>query len=121
MSEEQKLFVTDETAKDRREFIRNSVLVAGAAAALGTTGSASAQTRLDFVKLPVLGNKKVIDVSFDNHEVVMDDIYGAIKQILDISGCPACGFNGFDIRIGVDPLIKLQTRVNAIATVKQLY
>lgn len=121
MSDDKMQVNTDESNNDRREFIRNSVLAAGAVAALGATGSATAQTRLDVSKLPVLTNKKVIDVSFDSHDVVVDDIYQVIKQILDISGCPACGFNGFDLRIGVDPLIKLQTRINAAATIKQMY
>ena len=108
----------NESTKDRRDFLRNSVLAAGAVATLTAMDSATAQTLFDTKGNVIKGlpEPHVLDVAFDNSNIVLDDLYSVIKQLAELTGCPACGFNGFDLRFRINPVIKLQTRIPAAAT-----
>lgn len=105
-------------AKERRDFLLNSVLAAGAVATLAAAGSANAQTCYDangnIIKTPI--DKQIIDVAFDSSDLVLDDLFSVIKQLGKLTGCLNCGFNGFDLRFRINPVIRLDTRVPAAAT-----
>ena len=111
----------DSTAKERRDFLRNSMLAAGAVATLAVAESASAQTCYDaagnIVKVP--GDTQIIDVAFNSGDLVLDDLYSVIKQLGKLTGCLNCGFNGFDLRFRINPVIRLDTRIPAAATLMQ--
>ncbi len=111
----------DESAtKERRDFLRNSVLAAGAVATLAVAESASAQTCYDAGGNVIKATgTQVIDVAFNSSDLVMDDLYGVIKQLGKLTGCPNCGFNGFDLRFRINPVIRLDTRIPAAATLSQ--
>ena len=108
------------TAKERRDFLRNSVLAAGAVATFSVAESASAQTCYDaagnIVKATSASTPQVIDVAFNSSDLVMDDLYSVIKQLGKLTGCLNCGFNGFDLRFRINPVIRLDTRIPAAAT-----
>ena len=108
------------TAKERRDFLRNSVLAAGAVATFAVAESASAQTCYDaagnIVKATGASAPQVIDVAFNSSDLVMDDLYSVIKQLGKLTGCLNCGFNGFDLRFRINPVIRLDTRIPAAAT-----
>jgi len=111
----------DSTAKERRDFLRNSMLAAGAVATLAVAESANAQTCYDaagnIVKAP--GDTQIIDVAFNSGDLVLDDLYSVIKQLGKLTGCLNCGFNGFDLRFRINPVIRLDTRIPAAATLMQ--
>lgn len=111
------------TAKERRDFLRNSVLAAGAVATFAVAESASAQTCYDaagnIVKASSASAPQVIDVAFNSSDLVMDDLYSVIKQLGKLTGCLNCGFNGFDLRFRINPVIRLDTRIPAAATLMQ--
>lgn len=107
------------TTNERRDFLRNSVLAAGAVASLAVAESASAQTCYDaggnIVK--ATGGLQVIDLTFTSNAVVLDDVFSAIKQLGKLTGCLNCGFNGFDLRMRINPVIRLDTKVLSAVTV----
>jgi hypothetical protein len=109
------------SSNERRDFLRNSVLAAGAVATFAVAESASAQTCYDasgnIVKATT--GTQVIDVAFNSSDLVLDDLYGVIKQLGKLTGCLNCGFNGFDLRFRINPVIKLDTRIPAAATLMQ--
>ncbi len=107
--------------KERRDFLRNSVLAAGAVATIAATESASAQTYYDMNGDIVKGlpEVKLIDIAFNSADIVLDDLYSVIKQLGRLTGCPNCGFNGFDLRFRINPVIKLDTRIPVAATLVQ--
>ena len=113
----------DESTKDRRDFLRNSVLAAGAVATFAVAESASAQTCNDaagnIVKSANVNIPQVIDIAFDNSNLVLEDLYGVIKQLGKLTGCLNCGFNGFDLRFRINPVIRLDARIPVAATLRQ--
>jgi hypothetical protein len=121
MSDDKSVTTEESTTKDRRDFLRNSVLAAGAVATLSATEAASAQTYYDaggnVVK--ATAGVQVIDVAFNSSDLVLDDLFSVIKQLGKLTGCLNCGFNGFDLRFRINPVIKLDTRVPAAATLMQ--
>jgi aminoglycoside/choline kinase family phosphotransferase len=114
---------SDESTKDRRDFLRNSVLAAGAVATFAVAESASAQTCYDaagnIVKSANVNIPQVIDIAFDNSNLVLEDLYGVIKQLGKLTGCLNCGFNGFDLRFRINPVIRLDARIPVAATLRQ--
>lgn len=112
---------TQPTANERRDFLRNSVLAAGAVASLAVAESANAQTCYDaggnIVK--ATSGVQVIDLTFASSSVVLDDVYSAIKELGKLTGCLNCGFNGFDLRLRINPVIKLNTKILSAVTVSQ--
>jgi hypothetical protein len=113
--------VEESNTKDRRDFLRNSVLAAGAVATLTATEMASAQTYYDADGNIVKGlpEVRVIDVAFNSSDLTVDDMYSVIKQLGRLTGCPGCGFNGFDLRFRINPIIKLDSRIPVAATLMQ--
>lgn len=113
---------TDDTTKERRDFLRNSVLAAGAVATFAVAESASAQTCYDAGGniIKAYTGLQVIDLTFTSGSVALDDVYSAIKQLGKITGCLNCGFNGFDLRMRINPVIRLETKIPSAVTVSQL-
>lgn len=109
----------DNSAKDRRDFLRNSMLAAGAVATLVAAEGANAQTCYDAYGnvIKTTATPKVIDVALNSSDVTLDDMYSILKQLGGITGCLACGFNGFDLRFRINPVIKLTARVPVAASV----
>jgi hypothetical protein len=109
--------IDEPAAKERRDFLRNSVLAAGAVATLAVADSASAQVSYDKEGnlLSAATGTKLIDIAFDSSDLVLDDVYDVIKQLGKLTGCLNCGFNGFDLRFRINPVIKLDTRVPVAA------
>ena len=109
--------IDEPAAKERRDFLRNSVLAAGAVATLAVADSASAQVSYDKAGnlLSAATGTKLIDIAFDSSDLVLDDVYDVIKQLGKLTGCLNCGFNGFDLRFRINPVIKLDTRVPVAA------
>jgi len=111
---------TDEsTTNERRDFLRNSMLAAGAVATLAVADSASAQVCYDAAGNVVKTTTppKLIDVTFNAGDLRIDDLYGVIKQIGGITGCLTCGLNGFDLHVHINPVLPLKTLVPSYATV----
>ena len=108
---------------DRRDFLRNSVLAAGAVATLAVAESAHAQVCYDasgnVVKPTAI--PKLIDVSFNAGDLKIDDLYSVIKQLGGITGCLTCGLNGFDLHVRINPVLPLKTSVLSYAVVSQQY
>ena len=113
--------IDESTAKERRDFLRNSVLAAGAVATFAVAESASAQTCYDAGGnvIKATAGAQVIDVAFNSSDLVLDDLFGVIKQLGKLTGCLNCGFNGFDLRFRINPVIKLDARVPVAATLIQ--
>lgn len=112
----------DSTTKERRDFLRNSVLAAGAVATFAVAESASAQTCYDAggnVIKGAVAAPQVIDVAFNSSDLVLDDLYSVIKQLGKLTGCLNCGFNGFDLRFRINPVIRLDARIPVAATLRQ--
>lgn len=111
----------ESNTKERRDFLRNSVLAAGAVATFAAAESATAQTYYDADGNIVRGlpEVKVIDVAFNSADLALDDLYSVIKQLGRMTGCPNCGFNGFDLRFRINPVIKLDARIPVAATLMQ--
>lgn len=110
----------ESTANDRRDFLRNSVLAAGAVATLGIAESASAQISYDAGGNVIKATGvQTIDVAFNSSDLVLDDLYGVIKQLGKLTGCLNCGFNGFDLRFRINPVLKLDARIPVAATLIQ--
>lgn len=107
----------ESTTKERRDFLRNSVLAAGAVATFAVADSASAQTCYDAGgNLIKSTGTQVIDVAFNSSDLVLDDLFGTIKQLGKLTGCPNCGLNGFDMRFRINQVIKLESRIPVAAT-----
>lgn len=108
----------NESTKDRRDFLRNSVLAAGAVATLTAMDSATAQTIYDTKGNIIKGlpEPHVIDVTFDSSDIVLDDLYSVIKQLAGLTGCQGCGFNGYDMRFRINSVLKLESRLPVAAT-----
>lgn len=105
--------------KDRRDFLRNSMLAAGAVATLVAAEGANAQTCYDAYGNVIKATTpaKVIDVALNSADVTLDDMYSILKQLGGLTGCLACGFNGFDLRFRINPVVKLSTRIPVAATI----
>lgn len=102
-----------EQESNRREFFRNSAVAAGAVAAtasLGISPGASAQNP----KNSELAKPLQLTASFDRRHVekiTKDDIWQVLDQMFEIAGCPACGLNGFDIRLETQSIFDLKTNI----------
>lgn len=115
---------TDEsTTNERRDFLRNSVLAAGAVATLAVAESASAQVCYDaagnIVKATDAATPKLLEVTFNSGDVKIADLYSVIKQLGGITGCLTCGLNGFDLHVHINPVFPLKTVVPSYVTVSQ--
>jgi len=130
MSEDKSIETSVETSvteasvtSDRRDFLRSSVLAAGAVATFAVAESANAQVCYDasgnVVKPTVI--PKLIDVSFNAGDLKIDDLYSVIKQLGGITGCLTCGLNGFDLHVKINPVLPLKTVVPSYAVVSQQY
>jgi hypothetical protein len=103
----------EEQDNNRRDFIRNSALAAGAiatAAAISVSPSASAQD----VRTATLGKPKLLKATFDARyasKITKNDILLVLEKMFDIAGCPTCGLNGYDINLGVLPIYDLKIDV----------
>lgn len=102
----------------RRDFIKNSALAAGAIAAVGVSTQASAQkyaiSGFETAKLPEFEKPKLLTAAFDKRyqeKITREDVFRVVDLILDIGGCPACGLNGFDINLSVNPIFKIDTNI----------
>ncbi len=106
--------------KERRDFLRNSVLAAGAVATLAVADSANAQVCYDAAGNVVspTATPKVIDVTFTKGDVKIDDLYNVIKQLGGITGCLTCGLNGFDFHVHINPVLPFKTVIPSYAIVK---
>ncbi len=112
---------TDETStKERRDFLRNSVLAAGAVATLAVAESANAQVCYDAAGnvVKAAATTKVIDVTFTKGDIKIDDLYNVIKQLGGITGCLTCGLNGFDFHVHINPVLPFKTAIPSYAIVK---
>ena len=113
---------TDEsTTNERRDFLRNSMLAAGAVATLAVADSASAQTPYDKAGdiVRTLPAPKLIDVTFSRGDVEIDDLYTVIKQLGEITGCLTCGLNGFDFHVHINPVLPFKTNSPSYAIVSE--
>ena len=36
-------------------------------------------------------------------DITLERVSDLIAKLVDLQGCPSCGFNGFDLHIAVDP------------------
>jgi len=36
----------------------------------------------------------------------LDDLSEILRELVDLQGCPSCGFNGWDLNIKVDPEVR---------------
>jgi hypothetical protein len=111
--------IDEPSTNERRDFLRNSMLAAGAVATLAVAESASAQVCYDasgnIVK--TTATPKLIDVTFNAGDLKIDDLYSVIKQLGGITGCLTCGLNGFDLHVHINPVLPLKTLVPSYATV----
>lgn len=105
--------------KDRRDFLRNSVLAAGAVATLAVAESVNAQVCYDAAGnvVKTTAAPKLIDVTFNSGDLKIDDLYSVIKQLGGITGCLTCGLNGFDLHVHINPVLPLKTNIPSYATV----
>lgn len=92
----------EKTTDDRRDFLKKSALAAGAvagvAAVTSTTTNAAA---LD----GVAASKPTVEVALKSPKITALQLDDLMRKILEINGCPNCGFSGFDLRIRVDEFI----------------
>lgn len=123
MSEDKSLGtkIDEPTTNDRRDFLRNSMLAAGAVATLAVADSASAQVCYDAAGNVVKTTTppKLIDVTFNAGDLKIDDLYSVIKQLGGITGCLTCGLNGFDLHVHINPVLPFKTVVPSYAIVSQ--
>lgn len=112
MNNETLLQDSSDTPSKRRDFIRGSALTAGALAAASFTASASGATLSDKAQLLAVP-KRNLDVTFGSTKVSRYDLQVALEKILDITGCPQCGLNGFDLRFRVDEIFPIEVSVPA--------
>jgi hypothetical protein len=49
--------------------------------------------------------------------IALEDLQNVIAELVNLKGCPACGLNGFDLGILVDPAIKYEKFVDRFADV----
>ncbi|ABC27018.1 hypothetical protein HCH_00097 [Hahella chejuensis KCTC 2396] len=92
---------------DRRAFLRNAALVTGAASIASFSSAATAATDSG-----VSRDRKTVSASFDpQYEVSIWDLQNILEQILNQSGCPTCGLVGLDLRLGLDPVVKIQSKI----------
>lgn len=104
---------TIEQDNNRRDFIRNSALAAGAVAAAATIGVSPAASAQD-LKVASLAKPKQLTASFDSRyvsKITKDEIWLVLEKMFDIAGCPTCGLNGFDIHLGVLPIFDVKANV----------
>jgi hypothetical protein len=38
--------------------------------------------------------------------IQLDDLSAILKELVDLQGCTACGFNGWDLNITIDPEVR---------------
>ena len=38
--------------------------------------------------------------------IQLDDLSELLKELVDLQGCTACGFNGWDLNIRIDPEVR---------------
>ncbi len=114
-------FNASSNPNDRRDFLRNSMLAAGAIATLTAAESATAQTCYDAAGnvIKAASPVQVIDIAFNSADVALDDFNSILKQLGKMTGCLNCGFNGFDLRFRINPVIKLDTRIPVAASLMQ--
>lgn len=106
--------------RERRDFLRNSMLTAGAIATFAAAESTAAQTCYDAYGNVIKASNsgvQVIDITLDSSNVVLDDFNSILKQLGKLTGCLNCGFNGFDLRFRINPVIRLDTRIAAAANI----
>jgi anaerobic selenocysteine-containing dehydrogenase len=105
----------DQTPDDKRNFIKGAAIAAGALA-VGLGASNSQARTLDVLALKEPTLKRNLSVSFGSTKFTRVDLDKAIDQILNYTGCPNCGLNGFDIRFGVNEVLPVETTVPTTAT-----
>ncbi len=94
---------------DRRTFLRNAALVTGAATVSGLAGQTSAAPLADGAAAT---GRKMVSASFDpKYELDIWSLQDVLEQILRDSGCTTCGLVGLDIRLGLDPVIKVDAKI----------
>jgi len=104
---------TIEQDNNRRDFIRNSALAAGAVAAAATVGISPAASAQD-LRVTSLAKPKLLTASFDSRyvsKITKDEIWLVLERMFDIAGCPSCGLNGFDIHLGVLPIFDVKANI----------
>lgn len=102
----------NEMAQDRRDFLKNAVLATGAVAAVGAATTASAA--IDPEKGEPLAHAKTYHAAFDaryRYKIHSDHIHKVLDQLLNAAGCPSCGLVGHDIRLSLDPIIRVQSDI----------
>lgn len=107
----------EQSPSQRRDFIRNSALTAGAIAAATVAGSAHSATLVSDTS-DLTSRRKTLDVSFNSTKVTQDEVFQVVKQFLELTGCDNCGFNGFDLRLKVDPVIRFNIETLATGVIQ---
>lgn len=94
MSEEK---IDPKSAGERREFLKGGLAVAGGTAALVAAGAGAQDAAAQSNPMPGRSVHLAVKPGVDAKTVV-----AALERIFELSGCPACGFNGIlDLRINV--------------------
>lgn len=95
-----------EETPDRRTFMKGTLMLATAAVAGGLNISVSGAEPLQEGAIKSRANKLVF-ARFTKKPPTLDDIQSLVAQIVGRAGCTACGLLGIDLRLGVDPAVKL--------------
>lgn len=53
-------------------------------------------------------------------DISLEDLMAALTRIVTAGGCPACGLNGFDLQLGVDPVDRLRDAFRGVEFVRQI-
>ena len=102
---------------DRRTFLRNAALVTGAATVSGLTANSASAAPL--AEATAVSCRKMVSASFDpKYELDIWSLQDVIGQILRESGCTTCGLVGLDIRLGLDPLIQVESKIPVNVTMQ---
>jgi hypothetical protein len=52
--------------------------------------------------------------------ITLDDLTETLARLVAARGCPACGLNGFDLRLGVDPVYRIREAFRGSELVRQI-
>jgi hypothetical protein len=86
----------------RRGFLKATLAAAGAAAAVAvTTSTATANAAL-------AGGPTSYNVAFYDLHPNIDQLQLVISQILNHTGCPACGLLGIELKLGLGTEVPIQ-------------
>lgn len=117
MTDENKTAENEPQPTERRNFIRGSALTAGALAASGIAANASAATLNEKYEVGAV-QRKTLDIAFHSQKISAYDVNRVLEQVLEFCGCPSCGFNGYDIRFRIDPIVQFKSETPAFATLR---